>query len=56
MASEYDPAEFIDNDFRATRQPGALAATAQAAAHDLTRAPSREEVEARVNDMQSKLG
>ena len=56
MASEYDPAEFVDNDFRATRQPGTMAATAHAPVTEVSRAPSREEVEARVTDMQSKLG
>src|SRR2546426_2232451 len=55
MASEYDPAEFVDDDFRATRQAGALASSAHAVASELNRAPSREEVEARVADMQTKL-
>lgn len=58
MASEYDPAEFVDSDFQAARRAGAVnsgsAATPSAFA-DRDRAPTREEVETRVTDMQSKL-
>src|SRR5262245_2767454 len=60
MASEYDPSEFVDNDFQAARRASAMAsvtASAPAVVVDPTQAPapSREEVEARVGDMQSKL-
>jgi hypothetical protein len=60
MASEYDPSEFVDNDFQAARRASAMAsvtASAPSVIVDPTRspAPSREEVEARVGDMQTKL-
>ena len=53
MASEYDPSEFVDNDFQSARR--ATMAAAPAAAGDPSRAPTREEVEARVSDMHNKL-
>src|SRR6266498_3912571 len=56
MATEYDPSEFVDNDFQSARK--ATATIAQASpplvGHS-SRAPTREEVEAKVNDMQTKL-
>jgi hypothetical protein len=58
MATEYDPAEFIDGDFQAARKAGAAAAGQHPASPFATisnRAPSREELESRVTDMQSKL-
>jgi DNA repair exonuclease SbcCD ATPase subunit len=56
MASEYDPSEFIDSDFQSARKSGVPATAGSAAlATDPNRAPSREEVEAKVTDMQSKL-
>lgn len=57
MASEYDPAEFVDSDFQAARKSGAPAGQQPASpfATVANRAPTREEVEARVGDMQSKL-
>lgn len=54
MASEYDPSEFVDADFQSARRTTTAAATA-AAPGDSVRAPTREEVEARVGDMHSKL-
>jgi hypothetical protein len=58
MATEYDPAEFIDGDFQAARKAGATAAQHPASpfATIPDRAPTREELESRVTDMQSKLG
>ena len=54
MASEYDPSEFVDADFQsAHRATGAAAVTVTAG--DSVRAPTREEVEARVGDMHTKL-
>jgi len=50
MASEYDPSEFVDNDFQSARRATATVATANP-----NRAPSREEVEAKVGDMHNKL-
>ena len=63
MATEFDPSEFVDDDFQAGRTTGgAAAAKAPAtlvfnapAAADSSRAPSREELDARAGDMQNKL-
>jgi hypothetical protein len=53
MASEYDPAEFVDSDFQAARKaPYSGAVTAPAAAN---RAPSRDEVDSKVGEAQQKL-
>lgn len=53
MSSEYDPSEFVDDDFPAGRKsPPKPAAGAAPAA---LRAPNREEVESKVLDMQQKL-
>lgn len=54
MASEYDPSEFVDADFQSARRT-TTAAAATATPGDSVRAPTREEVEARVGDMHSKL-
>jgi hypothetical protein len=54
MASEYDPSEFVDADFQSSRRATAAAATA-ALPGEPARAPTREEVEARVGDMHTKL-
>lgn len=54
MASEYDPAEFVDTDFQTARKASATPAGPHAVS-DANRAPTREEVEAKVNDMQGKL-
>src|SRR5690349_16292220 len=59
MASEYDPAEFVDSDFQSARRSGAATAASQQPASPFAtvanRAPTREEIETRVSDMQSKL-
>ena len=58
MSSEYDPSEFVDDDFPAGRKsPPKPAATpfAAGAAPAAMRAPNREEVESKVLDMQQKL-
>src|SRR5262245_32272160 len=57
MASNFDAEEFIDEDFRTGLSP---AGTAGPAAHVSTgttdsKAPSRQEVESRVNEMQQKI-
>ena len=63
MATEFDPSEFVDADFHAGRTAGG-GASAKAPATlvftppvvvDTSRAPSREELDARAGDMQSKL-
>ena len=53
MASEFDPSEFVDTDFQSARKATATATTAMPG--DSSRAPTREEVEARVGDMHHKL-
>ena len=62
MATEFDPSEFVDDDFqRVNRRAGGAAAAAPAGSVTLTApaatppAPTREELDARVTDMQSKL-
>ena len=58
MASNFDAEEFVDEDFRtASAAPGASAAAYSATQdqHNQPKAPSREEVESRVNEMQQKL-
>jgi chromosome segregation ATPase len=56
MASEYDPSEFVDSDFQSARKATAtVTASAAVMSGDPSRAPSREEVEARVGDMHNKL-
>jgi uncharacterized membrane protein YccC len=55
MASEYDPSEFVDADFQSARRATAAAATTTAMPGEPARAPTREEVEARVGDMHTKL-
>ena len=63
MATEFDPSEFVDDDFQAGRNAGAAAAAKAPATlvfnapagDDSGRAPSREELDARSGDMQNKL-
>jgi hypothetical protein len=55
MASDYDPAEFVDGDFEAHRKPGSGGVSGQGTAGTAGRAPSREEVDSRVVDAQQKL-
>jgi len=52
MASEYDPAEFVDSDFQAARKASYAAATQVAPAN---RAPTRDEVDGKVGEAQQKL-
>ena len=59
MAAEYDASEFVDDDFHSGRKPpppaSPFASPAPVAAPDSLRAPTREEVEGRVSEMQQKL-
>lgn len=56
MASQYDPSDFVDSDFEATRQsPFSASTTTASAAGEGTRAMSREEVDAKVSEAQLKL-
>ena len=50
--SDYDPADFVDEDFRAHKAPSSITAAAATAA---ARAPSREEVDSKVVEAQQKL-
>jgi len=50
--SDYDPTDFVDNDFQAHKTPHSKTA---AAAGVPPRAPSREEVDSRVAETQQKL-
>ena len=49
--ADFDASEFIDDDFQAARK----GSTSQLQASDGDRAPTREEVDAKVSDMQHKL-
>lgn len=56
MASQYDPSDFVDSDFDATRQsPFSASTTTAAVSGDGSRAMSREEVDAKVSEAQLKL-
>ncbi|MFM1767925.1 MAG: hypothetical protein RJA22_454 [Verrucomicrobiota bacterium] len=56
MATEFDPAEFVDQDYQpGGRRAAAGGTTAAAATSAVGVAPTREEIDARVGDMQSKL-
>jgi len=54
MPTEYDATEFVDTDFQPTKSPYATS-TANAAAANTFRAPTREEVDSRVSEAQQKL-
>lgn len=61
MATEFDPSEFVDDDFQTRRKTGGTASAAAPGTMVLTapaepdRAPSREELDSRAGDMQTKL-
>ena len=55
MPSEFDPSEFVDRDFESGRRAPAGPSEVTALAADPQRAPTREELESRVGDMQNKL-
>ena len=61
MVTEFDPSEFVDADFQAGRAPGANAKAPATLVFtppvvvDSSRAPSREELDAKAGDVQSKL-
>jgi len=54
MASDFDPADFVDSDFQAQKLRQ-TASGGTASSGTSLRAPSREEVESRVSDAQQKL-
>ncbi len=57
MAANFDPSEFIDDDFQEARKSAQnpFSQPAAGAVGDASRAPSREEVETRVTEMHQKL-
>ena len=59
MATEFDASEFVDREFEAAQRTAfrGASSTASAAAPPLdgSRAPTREEVDNKVGDLQSKL-
>ena len=56
MGAEFDASEFVDNDFQAGRKGQATPAPSAAApAGEASRAPTREEIEAKVGAMQHQL-
>jgi hypothetical protein len=56
MSLEFDPSEFVDTDYQAALKAARAGGGATASlAAEPGRAPTREEVEARVSDMQSRL-
>jgi chromosome segregation ATPase len=55
MSSQFDASEFIDDDFQAARKASTAAAANPFAAAPGERAPTREEVDTKVGEMQQKL-
>ena len=57
MSSEFDASEFVDNDFQAARKTvqAAHPPSASGLVQPSQRAPTREEVDSRVGEMQQKL-
>jgi chromosome segregation ATPase len=57
MSGNFEASEFIDDDFHSGREQAAAAppSSVHAAIPDHSRAPSRDEVDTKVNDMQTKL-
>ena len=59
MAAQFDPSEFVDDDFQAGQKTPAAAApfsaSAAVPAGDAARAPTREELDSKSGDMQTKL-
>ena len=55
MAAQFDPSEFVDDDFQAGQKTPAAATPAALTGADPGRAPTREELDSKSGDMQSKL-
>lgn len=56
MAAEFDATEFVDEDVQtARRQPHSTPRTMSPASEDFIPAPTREEVDSKVGDLQNKL-
>src|ERR1051325_10082903 len=54
MASEFDASEFVDNDFQSGRKSPA-SPSSSGLPESSQRAPTREEVDSKVGEMQQKL-
>ena len=55
MSSEFDASEFVDDDFQTGRKAAPAGPFAAAGTAGAQRAPSREEVDSKVGEMQHKL-
>ena len=55
MSSKFDASEFVDDDFQSARKASGAATGNPFAATPADRAPSREEVDSKVGEMQHKL-
>ncbi len=57
MATQYDASEFVDEDFEAAQKgPAAGSSPMNEGTPEPARAPSREEVDSKVGELQNKLG
>lgn len=55
MATEFDASEFVDREFEAAQRAFRSSTTSTGAADEAGRAPTREEVDNKVGDLQHKL-
>ena len=55
MATEFDASEFVDREFEAAQRSFRGANAMSASPDDASRAPTRDEVDSKVGDLQSKL-
>jgi DNA repair exonuclease SbcCD ATPase subunit len=55
MATEFDASEFVDREFEAAQRTSRSATVMTAQPDDAGRAPTREEVDSKVGDLQSRL-
>ena len=55
MSTHFDTSEFVDSDFETTRKNPTASVASASLSTDASRAPTREEVDGKVADMQQKL-
>ncbi len=55
MPTEFDTSDFVDSDFQPSRKTGYASTMTPSSSGDFERPPTREEVDSRVNETQSKL-
>ena len=55
MPTEFDASDFVDSDFQPSRKTGYSSTMTSPSSGDFERPPTREEVDSRVNETQSKL-